>query len=321
MNKKFTSAVLAGAMAISALSVSAFAAETTQNVKAGGETTLKATAGFAPVAIDVVLPSSITAAINPYKIDYKFDNTAAGTAGVISPVYEIENKTADYGVKVAAKVWASLEKGSKVSIATVDKETKAAPVFKNDNTEDKQVFAYLNTTVADDKKFANDTYDAADETQVLFTEDQPDNAVKLMEIGKGGKKGYFQIQGDCVEEPEEKWTAADTVDLNIIFDINPFNEDSSSSGGTELTASGATMTGTGGTYAIALTTANAGNVITLTAPTGKTITNITDTNTRNTVNVTAGTVTIDSGIRAGDNGTITVTYDDSSTATITVTVS
>lgn len=321
MNKKFTSAVLAGAMALSMTGISAFAADT--NLKAGGETTLTATAAFAPVAIDVVLPSSITAAINPYKIDYKFtgETAGSGTSGVISPVYEIENKTTDYGVKVAAKVWASTEKGSKVSIATVDSEG-AAPTFKNDNTEEKQIFAYLNTTVAADKSFANDTYTADDTTQVLFTEDEPDNAVLLMQIAKATGKGYFQIQGDCVEEPEEKWAATDKVDLNIIFDINPYNDSAAGGGGsTELTASGVTMTGTGGTYAISLAEAAAkGQVITLTAPTGKTITGITDTNTRNTVNVAAGTITLDTTIRSGDNGTITVTYDDSSTATIAVTI-
>lgn len=272
MNKKFTSAVLAGAMAISALSVSAFAADDTQQVKAAGETTLKASASFAPVAIDVTLPTSITAAINPYKIDYQFEGTAAGTSGVISPVYEIANNTADYGVKVGAKVWASLEKGSKVSIASVNKETKAAPVFKNDNTEDKQIFAYLNTTVEADKSFANTTYTADDETQVLFTEDEPDNAVVLMQIAKATGKGYFQIQGDCVEEPEEKWAATDKVDLNIVFDINPFNDSAEGGAGGSFTAAVAadkiTVGGAGtlgdlvanNTYAVAYDGGVGGNV-------------------------------------------------------------
>lgn len=222
MNKKLTSAVLAGAMALSMTGISAFAADATQTVAAAGETTFKATAAFAPVAIDVVLPTTITAAINPYKIDYQFAGTAAGTSGVISPVYEIENKTTDYGVKVAAKVWAT--PAGDVSVATLDRKTGAVPTFKNDNTEEKQIFAYLNTTVAADQSFANDTYTADDATQVLFTEDEPENAVLLMQIAKATGKGYFQIQGDCVEEPEEKWAATDKVDLNIIFDINPYND-------------------------------------------------------------------------------------------------
>lgn len=330
MNKKFTSAVLAGAMAISALSVSAFAAEDTQKLQAAGEKTLKATAAFAPVTIDVTLPTSITAAINPYKIDYDFAGTKAGTSGVISPVYEIKNDTADYGVKVAAKVWAT--PASTVTVATVGR-TKEAPVFKNDNTEDKTVFAYLNTTVAEDKSFANTTYKADDPTQVLFTEDEPDNAVKLMDIGKGGKSGYFQIQGDCVEEPAEKWDTKDTVELSIVFDINPFNE--GGEGGTNYTnpagttgavsASAGTLTRTGdNTYTLAgMTTSSAAIDLDLKLETGYTVTRTVTTVSGDacvTAN-TAGKIT-----PTGDTGKCTITYTindgegDPTGGTIVVTV-
>lgn len=320
MNKKITSAVLAGAMALSMTSISAFATD----LKAAGETTLKATAAFAPVAIDVTLPTSITAAINPYKIDYDFAGTKAGTSGVISPVYEIENKTADYGVKVAAKVWAT--PAGDVTLATVSK-TGAAPVFKNDNTEDKQVFAYLNTTVAADKSFANTTYTADDTTQVLFTEDEPDNAVVLMEIAKATGKGYFQIQGDCVEEPAEKWAATDKVELSIVFDINPFNAASGpvtyptgmtaaaeytgsgtfSGDGSSYTLTGLTQYSSIGTIALSAADLASGTTITSAAAAGTGVLNVTSATNIVAIGTSGQTETLTFTLSTGDTFTVAVT--------------
>lgn len=222
MNKKITASVLAGAMAISMTSISAFAADATQTVKASGEQTFSIDAGFTAPAIDVILPTSILAAINPYHLELEVDatnNLTTGTDGISSPEYEIKNNDAALGIKVAAKISAKGAAG--VSIAAVDRTTKAAPTFKNDGTEEKQVFAYLNTTKTAGT-YAATEYDPADATQLVFTEDVPDKATQLLALD-ASESGFFQIQGKVVEEPETKWATGDKVTLNVVFDINPYN--------------------------------------------------------------------------------------------------
>lgn len=222
MNKKITASVLAGAMAISMTSISAFAADATQTVKASGEQTFSIDAGFTAPAIDVTLPTSILAAINPYHLELDIDTANSlktGTDGISSPEYEIKNNDAALGIKVAAKISAKGAAG--VSIAAVDRTTKAAPTFKNDGTEEKQVFAYLNTTKTAGT-YAATEYDPADATQLVFTEDVPDKATQLLALD-ASESGFFQIQGKVVEEPETKWATGDKVTLNVVFDINPYN--------------------------------------------------------------------------------------------------
>lgn len=222
MNKKITASVLAGAMAISMTSISAFAADATQTVKASGEQTFSIDAGFTAPAIDVILPTSILAAINPYHLELELDTTnnlETGTHGISSPEYTITNNDTVMGINVAAKL--SAKGGTGVYIAAVDRTTKAAPTFKNDETEDKNVFAYLNTTKTQGT-YASDVYDPADPTQLVFTEDVPEKATQLLALDVS-ESGYFQVQGDVVEKPATKWATGDKVTLNVIFDLTPYN--------------------------------------------------------------------------------------------------
>ncbi|MDE6709994.1 MAG: hypothetical protein K2J76_05845 [Oscillospiraceae bacterium] len=307
---KIFAAALAGLCAVSTMGVSAFAAD--EKIETSGAKSYKINAAFQAPTIDVTVPEEIAAVINPYMIAVKIDNVTYEAEGIASPRYTITNNSTEVGINIKATYSAEGLDG------IVDEADKATDPAKN--SEGKKLAYVTLNAVADTTAGA-----AATTTLVMDTEEDTDLLLTLEEKASGkANAGAMWIGGATIEDPAEKWSASDKLSINVVLDINPYNPNGGGNGGggsTELTVSGATMTGTGGTYAIALTTADASAVITLTAPTGKTITNIVDTNTRNTVNVGAGTVTIDSGIRAGDNSTITVTYDDASTATIAITVS
>lgn len=215
MKKKISVLALACAMAVSAASFSAYAENTytdTEEVNVPFEVT----AEFALPAVDVTFPTSLVAAINPYHLNITSDGWTTGTSGITSPEYEIKNNSDEVGVMVYAKL--SAFGSSDVNIVAVD-GTGNAPVFRNDGTEQKLVFAFLNTTT-ERGIYANSNYTVGDSSQLAFTETAPDKAVRLMQIGKSSS-GFFKIQGDVVETPETSWSAGDSVTFNIVFDTNP----------------------------------------------------------------------------------------------------
>lgn len=93
MNKKIVSAVLAGACAVSAMGFSVSAATAgNKSYTSASSVKLSASASIVTAEINVSVPSSISAVINPYgvPIENKGDVYAAGVA---SPIYSIVNQS------------------------------------------------------------------------------------------------------------------------------------------------------------------------------------------------------------------------------------
>lgn len=317
-SRKILAAAMAGLCAISTMGVSAFATVVDETIATSGAKSYKVSAGFQAPTIDVTVPESVLGVINPYKIPVVIEGETFESEGVASPKYTITNNSTQVGINVKATYSAE---GLDGVVATADAATTG-------NTDKKKLaYVTLNATspldITDLTACTPVTNDITPLVMDVTENATPAMLLRLDTKTAGNNEGKFWIGGDVIEEPAEKWSTADRLSINVVLDINPFNTGATGVVNTELGATGVTMTGTNGTYAITLSVAAdspAGKVITLTAPTGKTINNIVDTNTRNTVNVAAGTITLDTGIRDGDNSTITVTYDDASTATITLTI-
>lgn len=210
MKNKIGAFALVCAMAVSAVNFSVYAEET--NVTSPNQMQFEVTAEFALPAMDVTFPTSIVAVINPYHLNVEKDGWVTGVSGVTSPEYEIANNSSETGISVDAKL--SAVGSSSVRIAS-------SPIFRNDGTEEKQVFAFLNTTT-EKGIYSNSKYTAGDKTQLVFTETAPDNFTELMRIGTSSS-GFFRIQGEVVEEPAVKWSTGDSVTFNIVFDVSPYN--------------------------------------------------------------------------------------------------
>lgn len=216
MKKKIGVFALAVAIAVSMANFSASAENTsTEAVRVPFEVT----AEFSLPVVDVTFPTSIVAAINPYHLKITNDGWTTDNSGITSPEYEIANNSSDVGITVLARL--SAVGSSDVNIVTVDGMTGKAPVFRNDGTEPKQVFAFLNTTTVKGI-YSNSNYTVGDSSQLAFTETASDKAVRLMRIDTSSS-GYFKIQGDVVEYPQTSWNASDSVTFNIVFDVNPYN--------------------------------------------------------------------------------------------------
>lgn len=314
-SKKILTAALAGAMAISMTSIAAFAedpAPADKDITAAGEQTYAFTAGFNAPVIDVTLPTTLAAVINPYKI--AIDLSAAqdgslmtGTDGIASPEYTITNNSDTFGIKVAAKLSA---KGTGIMVVS---DPAKIPTKVG---SDKVAFTFLNTTTtgaSGEGTYANDEYKADDTTQLKFTDTVPERFTTMMSLDvkdSGTEIGYFKVQGS-VTDPDvvgRKYATTDKLALNIVFDINPFNPNAAGGGAVtppaavtpdvEIDATSSTLNG-----------------ITLTGTTFKVTADLSDGNS-DTADMTLNDADGDVIKKTGTNVTVAIKTDDDSILTI-----
>lgn len=210
---KIFAAALAGLCAVSAMGVSAFAAdETTAKIEAAGEKAYKISAGFVAPTMDVTVPTEIKGVINPYKINVVVDGLTFESEGVASPKYTITNNSTDVGVKVNATYSAD---GLDGIVAT-----EAAATTGNTKAQ-KLAYVTLNS-------------DQLDDPLVMSTEEKTttDPILTLDVKDSGDEAGDIWLGGAVIETPAEKWTTKDKLTINVVLDLVPFN---TGAGGGEFT--------------------------------------------------------------------------------------
>lgn len=308
-SKKIISAIMAGACALSMTSIAAFAADATQKVEAAGEKTFNVDAGYTAPVIDVTLPTTIAAVINPYEIEIEVaSGIKTGTDGISSPEYDITNNSTDFGIKVGAKLSA---RGTGITVVS------APANIPTKLDSEKAAYAELKTTVGTDEK------------TLPFTEDVPDRATLVMTLDEAGgtnPAGKFQVQGkvtspDVVEKP---YATTDKLTLTIVFDINPFNPNAGGGAGggssftatvantaIDLSADSAYTLGNltaNDTYALAID-GSAANALKPTF-TGYSISSTTapTSSDAGVVKITTGAAAVKDKMEPQANGTCTVTY-------------
>ena len=228
MNKKFISAVMAGAMAVSALGVVASAditpatQENAEMEKAGSKS-YAISAQMQAVALNVTLPSSVRAVINPYGVTVTIEDVGkTSTAGVTSPVYTIANNTEDMAVIVKATASAEIPKGSTAKIAankTNPSAATSAVTLANETNHYVYAEVFASTALTTDP--------AALDTPVVFLEKDaaPQELLKLTKAASATapEKGYFQISGDLAGKPATPFSTTDKVNYTLVLDIEPAN--------------------------------------------------------------------------------------------------
>ena len=222
MNKKIISAILAGACALSAMSFSAFAdvefakQEDNQLEKAAAKT-YSITAGVPTPALNVTIPTSINAIINPFGVAIEIEDVGmTGATGVTSPVYTITNNTTTFAIDVYATATVKASTGI----------TIGADKGGTDTTKTAQP-----TVLAAVQTAAGTAINTAPATKVLtFTDMSAANATapaakNIMSLPKvdatSGKawSGYIQIGGTA--NPKAEWDSKDKLTLTLILDIKP----------------------------------------------------------------------------------------------------
>lgn len=195
--------------------------------------------------IDVSVPSSITAIINPYGVKVNVGGVEYGATGVASPVYTIVNKTVGVAVKIDGAASLTVpsieytnEKGetmSKQSIQVLDSPYGIA------NQTVKSVCAY----VLAQKGTLQVGRDSADDPPDLFESGVPqfdENTLVFADLtdpysGNTANTGtiavldkaddetltyaQFRISGDITGDSVGKWNESDRINLNLVLYITP----------------------------------------------------------------------------------------------------
>ena len=251
--RKVISAILAGACAISALAIPATAAGPTtapqsESIAAIKEITYSATGGLISPTLNVVLPTNdaIVAYLNPYGLGEKDGQKISG--GIASPTYKVRNLGGESGVKLTVTT-AKITGSDGVTVVTDGTGLEA------DTT--KKVYAYLSAratkTGATTKLSAenNVKYDKSykyevegdvtwsDEAKVNFTETGTiAGGQVIMQLTKATgttsskgvftptaySYGEFKVTGAVSSGNPDNWSTDDTVTLDVIYKVTPWNE-------------------------------------------------------------------------------------------------
>lgn len=325
-SKKFLSLILALVMSLS-LAVPAFAAGTSTEI----------TGKYQAITINVTVPGTGSAQINPYGLDVSVPDAAGtGTVGkitgqqIVTKPLALQNQTAmDLNVSATVLGVVDVEK-TDMKLATTT--TKGTPDLAEDAegyvapATAKSAFVYLqmvqNTTltgaaatVTADKigeeftKWAASAYDATKDVIVSTKETKGSNLVVLraaktnattdaFEEYKAGSIAFFRLAGDCVVAPKTEWKATDEFKATIAFTFAP----------AAVTKYTITIDSaiTGGTVVADVTSAAEGDTVTLTATPatgGQTATYTVKDADNNNITVTGGKFTM-----PAKNVTVTATF-------------
>lgn len=213
MNKKFISALLAGAMVVSLAGMNAFAADeaVTQGSDKSYGKDYTVPAGVEPVTLQVVVPDNLTVVLNPYGLEtglYTEDNVVSAKlkSSVASPAYKIKNRgETNVSVSITGSVAAANENNKNLKFLT------ALPT-KDSATKD--VFLYVKMG----KDIAAASADA-DKTDLILGTKEVTKANYYIMAKQGGSEtvAYMKINGFVNGKADSQWTDDDGVKILLKF--------------------------------------------------------------------------------------------------------
>lgn len=205
MKKKIVSAILAGACAVSAMGLNVSAAVTNKNVTAQGAVTLTAAGTLLTPTINVSVPSTISAFVNPYGVGIANPNGTDYTAdGVQSPTFTIISFTAS----------------SKILVKATPTVASTATVLVDDAGKTQKTWTHSSIYVASAKS------ELADPTNYVVLEKNDVNAVieDALDADKTVKKAvYAKLFVVTADEGVAVDTTADTGNATVnkgVYTIN-----------------------------------------------------------------------------------------------------
>ena len=249
--KRLASLVMAGALTLT-MSAPAFAVDGDDAPK--NQTVITGT--YAESDIDVVVPATGDAAINPYGLGVtatKSDGSKVQLTGqIMTPVLAIKNKSA-LKLNVGATVSAVIKEGSTMKLATTttkgnntenpDAEDYVAPATGKSAFVELQIAGTTVTGEEDtdsDKTLSDALIDAASKDTTWAkagkltvgtkanTAEAPLATLTAATVDETGFQEYangsialFRLAGDCVADPKGGWVAADGFTATVVFAFSP----------------------------------------------------------------------------------------------------
>ena len=174
-----------------------------------------------PAPVNVIIPSSVTAYLNPYGVTVAFnrntltrDENAAGedrlelSGDIISPTYTIVNMGSE-----PIRVYAGVSGKPLGKAVLVDPSTNVSEWNGSEQTHDVNLWV---TGGLDEEAVNTTTYNIANSVAITETE----NTRTLIEYLGGSSKGYFKINGR-LNKYAKGWSESDGVHINFSLKIVP----------------------------------------------------------------------------------------------------
>jgi hypothetical protein len=225
MKKRLTSFLSAFLLVCSLLTMNASAASNMVGNKATTKVTGKC---YIPdVTINVVVPSSEKAYINPSKTSIKLGATISN-AQIVTETGYIENLS-EVPISVSASVSGAIKSGSTMKFATAS--------TKGSTSTAKQAFVYFQMQAVDatytGPKSVNwdSEYDADKHIMVTTSTKTKTDFLTLAKYDPDAASdtakrfGAFLLTGDCVILPKDPWTSKDGFTANIAFTFKALSYD------------------------------------------------------------------------------------------------
>jgi hypothetical protein len=244
LKQRIASGALAGALAVS-LAVPAFASS---------KNSTKVTGTYQEIVINVTVPTTGTAQINPYALNVKLDDASSITGQqIVTMPLAIANKSdmkLDVNATVTGEVKGNFKFNPKSTVTGEDEtplttnsafvylEMKKSALANADlDTTDKAVQGFnAETLYAEVAAWAKSDYkpDLEDETTldaakvIVGTKAAEGKKLVTLEASNSdgelqdGSVALFRLSGDCVKSPKTAWTKADgfTATIAFTFDVN-----------------------------------------------------------------------------------------------------
>lgn len=189
-------------------------------------------------SINVTVPSSITAIINPYGVPVNINGTEYGATGIASPVYTIINRTTTSGIKVMGTASLTVPVHQDTNEPAIQVVNSPAAV---ENQRVKSLCAYVLALTSTEQLDVYSTYELPDlfaqgdprfdDSTLVFTDLTNDPYAEagtglIVELDKAESDekftyAQFKIAGDITSGDVSMWTSADVINLNLVLDLVP----------------------------------------------------------------------------------------------------
>lgn len=233
LKKRLFTGALAGALAFT-LSVPAFAGSTTPN------RTTNITGAYEDITIDVMVPTTGEAQINPYALPVNLDtngtNKISGEQIVTKPLAIANKSSVDLNVSATVTTTATgdLTLATTAPAATV--KTKSAFVYmqmkhsemtNSDVAASNGVSGFTAATINAEAEAWTQPYNAAKDLLLNGAKEATkENMIVLAKAGAAGAiqthgVALFRLAGQVVADPTEAWTTRDGFTASVAFTFRP----------------------------------------------------------------------------------------------------
>lgn len=229
--------LLAGLLAVaSVLSVSVSAqAAAVKSVAKPGELQFDVSVTSPKIVLNIVMPSQMKAAINPYGSEFQINdlNTIHTTNGIVSVAYPVYNFDTDYGIFIDAKgITATSNKSWSVTTSALTPGVKGANMAVTASNTEGGIPQYSNvakaaTSATSQGNMPLDSTVPADKAKGTVKGETHQHKLAYVPASADGTtpgKVFIGFAGQLSEDSNDtivNWTDSDTINVQLILKITP----------------------------------------------------------------------------------------------------